>query len=331
MKVVILGGTGNISKSIVKLLLRQGYDITCYNRGITGIPSGDVHLIKGDRNDRESFEKAMKKGKFDIAIDMICFNRADAESDYKAFKEVQHFIYCSTVCTYGVKLDWLPVSEDHSLRPVNDYGRGKVEADRFFLEAYYSKNFPVTIIRPSTTYGTLQGMVRQVSHGFPDYSWIDRIRKGKPILVCGDGRAIHQFLHVDDAAKGFVGAINKDKCKGQIYNIVDKGYVNWEEYHKLAMKVLGVEVELVGIPLNNLLKYDNKNFFITEELYSHNGYYSSKKIFRDIPEFVPTITLEEGMAQIINYMDQNNMIPNSDELKWEDDLIQAQRQIGKHL
>lgn len=329
MKVIILGGTGNISKSIVRLLLKQGYDVTCYNRGISGHLLEDVCHIKGDRNNRESFEKVMKKGKFDVAIDMICFNREDAVSSYKAFKEVEYYIYCSTVCTYGIKLDWLPVSEDHPLRPINDYGRGKAEAERFFLEVYYRENFPVTIIRPSTTYGTLQAMVRQVSRDFPDYSWIDRIRKGKPILICGDGKAIHQFLHVDDAAKGFVGAIGKEHCKGQIYNLVNRGYVTWEEYHKIAMKVLGVEVELVGIPLNNLLKFDNKRFYITKELYAYNGYYDSDKIFRDIPEFTPKITLEEGMKQVFIYMDQQNMIPNSDQLTWEDNLIQAQRQVGK--
>lgn len=269
--------------------------------------------------------------KYDVAIDMICYNREDVISSYKALREVGHFIYCFTVCTYGIKYDWLPVSEDHPLRPINDYGRGKTEADRFFLEVYYKENFPVTIIRPSTTYGPISGMVRQVALDFYDYSWIDRIRKGKPILICGDGKAIHQFLHVDDAAKGFVGVVGKDHCKGQIYNLVNRGYTTWEEHHKTAMKVLGAEVELVGIPLNNLLKYDSKRFYMTEELYAHNGYYSSDKIFRDIPEFRPTITLEEGMKQVFNYMDENKMIPDSDKLTWEDDLIKAQLQVGKQV
>ena len=97
------------------------------------------------------------------------------------------------------------------------------------------------------------------------------------------------------------------------------------------MKVLGSEVELVGIPLNNLLKYDSKRFYITEELYAHNGYYSSDKIFRDVPEFRPTITLEEGMKQVINHMDENKMIPDSDKLTWEDDLIKAQSKVGKQV
>jgi nucleoside-diphosphate-sugar epimerase len=162
MRVVILGGTGNISTSIVKLLLEKGHDVTCYNRGNHAESPKEVRVIAGDRNDREMFEKTMQKENFDVAIDMISFTKEDAASSLAAFREVKQFIQCSTVCSYGVDYDWLPVSEDHPLRPISAYGRGKAAADHLMLEAYHREGFPVTIIKPSTTYGPQMGLIRHL-------------------------------------------------------------------------------------------------------------------------------------------------------------------------
>ncbi|MDO8685304.1 MAG: NAD-dependent epimerase/dehydratase family protein [Clostridiales bacterium] len=326
MKIVVLGGTGNISTSIVKLLLEKGHDVTCYNRGKRGNVPKDVRLIQGDRNEREIFEKTMQSENFDVAIDMISATAEDALSSIRAFRGVGQFIQCSTTATYGIEPKWFPVSEDHPLTPVMEYGIGKVAGDKALLEAYYKEGFPVTIIRPSTTYGSQSGIFDQVACNF---TWIDRIRKGKPILICGDGKALMQFLHVDDAAKGFAGVIGKQNCIGQAYNLVNRGFTTWEQHHRTAMKVLGKEVDLVGVPLKTLIAFDAPRFFILINIFAHNCYYSSDKIFRDVPEFIPAISLEEGMRQVIKYMDEKGAVPNSDLEIWEDKIIEAQLQVGR--
>jgi nucleoside-diphosphate-sugar epimerase len=318
MRVCVVGGTGNISTSIVDLLLVNGHDVTVYNRGLhRPVPEG-VRLILGDRNNRADFEKRIQKEKFDAAIDMICFSAEDARSSFRAFREVGHFVMTSTVCTYGIDYDWLPVTEDHPLRPITDYGRDKAAADAVFLEMFYREGFPVTIIKPSTTYGPQQGMLRQVAW---DFSWIDRIRKGKPILICGDGNALHQHLHVDDAAKAFVGVLGKEYTLGQVYNMVKRGYTTWVDYHRTAMKVLGREVDLIGVPFAILAKMEIPNFDICEEIFAHHVYYSPEKLFRHVPEFQPVISLEAGMTQVFEAMDRDGRVPNSDELTWEDEII----------
>ncbi|NJD04283.1 MAG: NAD-dependent epimerase/dehydratase family protein [Ruminiclostridium sp.] len=326
MRIVILGGTGTISTSIVKLLLEKGYDVTCYNRGKRGEVPKEAHLIQGDRNEQEAFEKTMQRENFDVAIDMISYTAKDALSSIRAFHGVGQFIHCSTVCTYGIEYKWLPVSEDHPLTPFTEYGIGKAAGERVLLEAYFKEGFPVTIIRPSTTYVPQKGLVRQIAW---DFTWIDRIRKGKPILICGDGKAPHQFLHADDAAKGFVGVIGKQNCIGQIYNLVNRGFTTWEEYHRTAMKVLGKEVELIGVSLKTLVAIDASKFSLCQNIFAHNCYYSSDKIFRDVAEFRPTISLEEGMRQVFKSMDERGAIPNSDMEIWEDRIIDAQLQVGK--
>ena len=325
MRICIIGGTGHISTSLVRVLLTLGHEVTCVTRGLSGeVPVG-AHWIQGDRRDSAAFERRMQATPFDAAIDMFCFTREDAASSVRAFPHVQHFVQCSTVCTYGIAHDWRPVTEDHPLRPTTAYGRHKAEADAVFLEAYDRQDFPVTIVKPSTTYGPKQGLLRQIAW---DVSWIARIRQGKPLLICGDGSALHQHLHVDDAALGFAHLLGKAPGLGQTYNLVERGCITWAEYHRTAMRVLGRQVELVGVPLAELMALNVPHGEICREVFAHPAYYSAEKLFRDVPEFRPVVSLEEGMRQVIDAMDRAGRIPNADLEDWEDRILAAHRQIS---
>ncbi len=324
MRVAVVGGTGNISTSIVRELLELDHEVTCYNRGRSGTPPAGVRVIQGDRQDRDAFESAMQAESFDAAIDMICFNAEDAASSVRAFRDVGHFVQCSTTATYGVDYDILPVPEHHPLRPITDYGRGKVAADDVYLAAYHRDAFPATIIKPSTTYGPKIGALRQVAW---EFAWIDRIRKGKPLLVAGDGRAMHQFLHVDDAGVGFANVVGKQHTIGQMYNLVRREHVTWADHHRIAMAVLGREVELVGVPVDDLVAMGVEGVAICRDIFAHNAYYSGEKISRDVPEFCPRVSLAEGMRRVIAVMDAEGRVPNSDDATWEDEIIAAQRAV----
>ena len=326
MRIAVVGGTGNISTSFVCRMVEQGHEVTCFNRGQGGpLPQG-ARLVKGDRANEAAFEEAMQRGKFDAAVDMICFNARQARSSLRAFRGIGHFVHCSTVCTYGIRYEQFPTPEEHPLRPITDYGRNKAAADQVFLDAFAKEKFPVTILKPSTTYGPRMGMLRQVAW---EFAWIDRVRKGKPILVCGDGNALHQFLHVDDAALGFAGVLGKSHCIGHTYHILRREFIAWADYHRTAMKVLGRDVELMGVPLQDLVRIDAARFDICDKIFAHSTFYSPEKLFRDVPEFRPKISLEEGMRQVLDVMDRERRIPDSDLETWEDKIIEAQRTVAR--
>jgi nucleoside-diphosphate-sugar epimerase len=182
----------------------------------------------------------------------------------------------------------------------------------------------VVILKPSTTYGPIQGMLRQIAW---DFSWIDRTRKGKPVLVCGDGFAIHQHLHVDNIAQAFAGVIGKEHTLGQTYNAVGRGYITWADYHRLAGRILGRDVELVGVPFEDLKRLNVPGMDILVDEFAYNDYYSGEKLFRDVPEFHPQISLEQGMAQVFEITERQGRIPNSEELTWEDEIIKRQKRV----
>lgn len=327
MKVVIVGGTGNISTAIVQLLLETGHEVICYNRGEMGKPPQQVRVIQGDRfADTTAFEQAMQSESFDAAIDMICFNAEHAQSSLRAFRGVGQFVMCSTIATYGIDYDWMPVTEDHPLRPTTEYGRGKVAADAVFLAAYYGEDFPVTIIKPATTFGPTWNLLRQIRTG--PGTWVDRIRKGKPIVVCGNGDTVHQFMSVADAAPCFAGVLGKPHCIGQTYNMVKRGFTSWNDYHCAAMKIVGREVEMVAVSLADLVAAEVPGIEICRDIFAHNLYADPDRLYRDVPEFNPQTTIENIIAPVVESMDRNNRTPNCDEEPWEDNLIEAQRRVS---
>ncbi len=66
---------------------------------------------------------------------------------------------------------------------------------------------------------------------------------------------------------------------------------------------------------------------ILEDEFAYNCYYSSEKLFRDVAEFQPQISLEQGMTRVFEVMEREGRIPNSDELKWEDEIIKKQKKV----
>jgi nucleoside-diphosphate-sugar epimerase len=321
-RVVIVGGTGNISQSITDLLLKKGYDVTLFNRGQSAAPNG-VRVICGDRHDRNQFISVMQKEKFDYAIDMIGFCLQDAQDDYMAFRETERFVFCSSGAVYGVlSPHYTPIPEDAPRNPTWDYGVGKKAAEDYFLYKRDTENFSVTILRPTFTYGRQKVTFRQFLN---DNSWIDRIKKGKPI-VTGNPYLLRNFLHVDDAAIAFVGALEHAVCRGQVYNMVSLRPYNWEQYHLAMMDAVGRRVEMIEVPYDTLASYHLDGFVSFQENWRYNGYYSGEKIARDIPEFGMTIPIEEGVKKMLCFLEEGGYIPNSDapEFAWEDEMIRNQ-------
>jgi nucleoside-diphosphate-sugar epimerase len=132
---------------------------------------------------------------------------------------------------------------------------------------------------------------------------------------------------VDDAAPAFAGVLGKRECLGQIYNMVRREFITWADYHRLAMKVIGREVELVGVPLDDLIALKVPGVDICRDIFAHHGYYNAEKLFRDVPGYHPVVSLEEGMTRVLEAMDREGRVPNSDENQWEDSVIAAQRAI----
>jgi len=323
MNVLVLGGTGVISRAIVNLLLKKNHAVTVFNRGNRTVSfDQSVRQITGDRQDRIHFESAMKKESFDAVIDMICFNEADAKSTLAAFGDrTDQLVICSSGAVYQRPFCSIPtVESDERLYddPAFAYAYHKAEVERYFNEVGRSQQIPITIIRPSLTYGPGAaniGILRQ------NYGIVDRIKKGKPLVMFGDGNTPWSFTFASDLAKAFVGVLGNTKTYGESYHACSEQPTVWNDLYLEFGKILGIEPKMVHIPTDLLYAADPDMFGHLHFEKSFSGLFDNSKIKSAVPEFVCDLSLNAGLKMILAWFEKeaNQVDPEKDAL--EDRLV----------
>lgn len=329
VRVLILGGTGLISTSITRELLENGYDVVLYNRGKTEsrVPSGAKTVI-GDRKQCALFESQMERlGNFDCVIDMICFKPEDAQSTIRACRgRTEQIIFCSTVDVYSKPAARYPILEDEPRRGNNQYGRDKILCEDLFLKAERDRDFAVTILRPAMTYGQGRGIVDWQGWGTVV---LDRLKKGKPIIVHGDGSALWVAAYADDVAHAFVRAVGNAQTYGKTYHITGEEWMPWNRYYELAAQAVGgPEPELVHIPTDLLAKLAGKRADVVVSNFQGNNIFDNSAARRDL-DFQYTIQWREGVQRIYKWLETHNAIENSENETLNDAIIDWWRQVER--
>lgn len=323
MKVLVLGGTGVISRQIVPLLLEKGHDVSIYNRGNKDLGfSGDVKTISGDKFQRAEFEAQMKKYNFDAVIDMICFNEEDAKSDVRAFRDnAGQLVVCSSVAGYKRPYNAVPVSEANeelTTDPAFQYGFHKAQMERYLSTEMKKGVLPITIIRPSLTFGTGSanvGILRQ------NYGIVDRIRKGKPLIMFGDGTTPWAFTFSPDLAKAFAGVVGNEKAFNEAFHATSAEAHIWNDLYLEMGRIIGKEPIIRHIPIELLMQSERGMFehIYYEKMYS--GIFDNSRIKAAVPDFKVTISLKQGLTSLIEWYEKEaNTIDLRKDI-YEDNLV----------
>ena len=101
------------------------------------------------------------------------------------------------------------------------------------MRAFRDDGFPVTIVRPSLTYGDTQVPLAVNSWALP-YTAIARMRVGKPLIVPGDGTSLWTITHNSDFAQGFLGLLGRRQAVGHAFNIMSDEVLTWDEIYRAA-------------------------------------------------------------------------------------------------
>jgi len=296
MKVLLIGGTGLISTGIVKHLKARGADITCFNRGQRENRIGDnIRQLHGDRGQPGTLAKTFAGETFDVVIDMVCFGPDVCTDAINAFGgKTKQFIFCSTVCSYGVKIPHnVLIDETFPQEPISGYGQNKLACEKLIFAAGKEGKFAATVIRPSCTYGPGNALIDNLE-GDPT-TW-DRVARGLPVLCAGDGLGLWVATHRDDCGKAFAYACLNDKTFGQSYNATRDENFTWRDFYREAAQALGTKAKVVFMPADWIIKHDPKRFGLLREITQFHGAYTSDKAKRDIPEFRCEIDFPTGAA-----------------------------------
>ncbi len=303
MKVLFIGGTGKISSACTALAVERGYDLYLLNRGQTDrpIPEGTT-ILNGDIYDPESARAAIGDHTFDVVVNFIAFTAEHIEFDLALFRDrTAQYIFISSASAYQSPPVNLPVTESTPLdNPYWKYSQDKIACEERLMQAYREEKFPMTIVRPSHTYDKtmlpFQG----------GWTVIDRLRKGKKVIVHGDGSSIWVLTHHADFAKGFVGLIGNNRAIGEAFHITSNELLTWNQIHEIAARAAGApKPQIVHVP-SDLINVFDPNWgvgLLGDKAVSM--IFDNTKIKRISPDFTGTISYERGAQEVINWFDED--------------------------
>ena len=303
MKILFIGGTGVISSACSQLICERGDELYLLNRGESkrAVPES-AHVLNADIRDKDSVQKALGAMNFDAVVDWIAFAPQHIETDLELFKNrTNQYVFISSASAYQTPPTSLPVTESTPLfNPFWQYSRDKIACEERLVKAYREENFPMTIVRPSHTYD--QTMLPLKGR----YTVIDRMRKGKKVIVHGDGTSLWTLTHHTDFAKGFVGLLGNNHAVGEAFQITSDELLTWNQIYELAAQAAGTTAQIVHIPSEIIAKYDAE---WGAELFgdkAHSMIFDNTKIKRLVPDYAATIPFSRGIKEIINWFDADS-------------------------
>jgi nucleoside-diphosphate-sugar epimerase len=326
----MVGGTGNISTAITRVLQTQGHDLTLFKKQ-SARPDWlrpEVKVLSGDRKDYAGFERQLAGlGPWDCVIDMIAFEPEDAECDVRAFRgRTRQLLFCSTVDVYDKAPSGYPVSEENAVvraKPSFPYAWKKVCCEQTLWAAHQRGDFALTVLRPAFTYNETWS---PGIHTFGGQTYhLDRLIKGKPIILHGDGTSIWVATHRDDTATAFVGAVGNERAFGQAYNVTGDEWMTHTHIWRTLARLLGVpEPDFVYIPTDLLGKLAPKEAEWCVENFRYNNIFDNANAKRDLG-FRYTVSFEEGARGCIEWLRKNNRIEDSAKYPFYDRLVETWR------
>jgi nucleoside-diphosphate-sugar epimerase len=304
MKVVFIGGTGLISSACTRLALERGIDLFILNRGSDPDRARGATTIAVDVHDEPATERALAGHRFDAVVDWIAFTPEDVERDIRLFGgRTGQFVLISSASAYQKPpVDWV-IREDTPLaNPFWDYSRNKIACEERLMRAYRDDGFPVTIVRPSLTYGDTQIPLCVNSWTRP-YTAVARMRAGKPVIVPGDGTSLWTITHNSDFAVGFVGLLARHAAIGHAFNIMSEEVLTWDQIYRQTAAAAGVEARIVHVASDFITACmpDMTGSLIGDK--SNSAVFDTSKIKRFVPEFRAVTPYAEGIRRTIAWFD----------------------------
>jgi nucleoside-diphosphate-sugar epimerase len=327
MKALFIGGTGIISTACTQLAAERGTDLTLLNRGrrAADLPQG-VRTLAADMEDESGVARALGGGHYDAVVDWIAFTPAQIERDIRLFRgRARQFVFISSASAYQRPVSHYLITESTPLaNPYWDYARNKIACEERLTRACREEGFPIVIVRPSLTYGDTQ-ITLAVNSWAKSYTVVDRMRRGKKVIVPGDGSSLWTITHNSDFAKGLVGLLGNPQTIGHAFHITSDEVMCWDQFYTIVAEAAGAEPKLVHMTSDFLAACQ------PEELGSLTGdkassvVFDNSKIRRFVADFRATVPFAQGVRRTLAWFDADPARRQIDEeanAAW-DKLIEA--------
>lgn len=297
MKVLVMGGSEFVSKSLTKYLIEKGYVVDIFTRGLKPLLyDGFRKHLQGDRKSLEDLKINLSEERYDYVFDISAYTKEDVEKLTMILNKesLKRYVLCSSGAVYIPSED---VVTEEFTRGENInwgiYGLNKKEAEDYLFNLYDKEKFPVTMFRPTYIYGDENNLYRE-SYLF------DRIAKGLDIPI-PSGHEKTQFIYIGDLVKVFESAIHTNKAIGKAYNITHSEIITWQQLVEITMKVMNkkvnikeIDTEKLNIHVRQFFPFRNVTYLLDTNKSKRDGLYS------------PEVNLVEGIKKTYKwYCDTN--------------------------
>ena len=325
MKVLYIGGTGQISFDCVHESVRQGHETYVFNRGNNnvGLPAA-AHLIRGDVNDPSAYGELAAR-RFDVVCQFRVYTPAELRRDLQVFAgAVGQYVFISSTSAYLKPLPCTVITENVPLgNPYSEYSRNKAACE---VELTGQSKLCFTIVRPShTSRNRFLTSLSEVDHAPL------RMLAGKPVVVPGDGTSLWTITHSRDFAPPFVKLFGNPGARNEAFHLTSDNAYSWNRIYQALGKALGVEAKLVHIPSETIVRYmpDRVGGLLGDKMWTK--VFDNSKIKSVAGDFRCPTTLEPFMRILVKAFrerggDKTKPDPIQDALF--DRMIAEQRALG---
>jgi nucleoside-diphosphate-sugar epimerase len=317
MRILFIGGTGNISSDCADLLQKQGDEIQILSRGRMAVPPGMSALV-ADRKHLASMRSALQGPAPDVVINFLGYELSDVEIDFQLFSGIiRQYIFISSATVYLKPPPRLPITEDtRKGNPFWDYAQKKVACEEWLLRAADESGFPVTIVRPSHTYSK-RWVPNPVSSS--SYTFATRLEKDKPVFVPDLGENPWTLTAASDFAVGLSGLVGKQEALGEAFHITSDEVLTWNQIVAEIAAALNVKSpKVVKVPTDFICEIAPQMSGSLKGDKSHPGVFDNSRIKRFVPQYCCLkpfrIGVRESIAWLRQHPEQQNLSAKVDAL-----------------
>ncbi|HET6598207.1 MAG TPA: SDR family oxidoreductase [Anaerolineales bacterium] len=307
MKILFIGGTGVISSACSELALARGHELFLLNRSVSQkLPAPEkAKVLVGDVYTEEArLARILNEGHFDAVVDFIAYAAPDIERDLRLFRgKTDQFVFISSASAYQKPVKNYLITEETPLEnPYWEYSRNKIACEDRLMQAYRDEGFPVTIIRPSHTYGPTQ-IPFGVSSWMHPWTVVDRMKHGKKIIVPGDGTSLWVLTWNADFAKGLIGLLGNEKAIGEAFQITSDEVLAWDQIHLEVYRALSLKPNLIHIPSDLIAMYNPHSLGSLVGDKANSVIFDNSKIKQFVPDYSCEVSWAEGLRRSLTWFD----------------------------
>ena len=301
MRILFIGGTGNISTECAELLHQRGHELLILSRGRSAVPS-NYRAIRAERRETAAIRAALAGERVDVVLNFLGYEVADVQTDFELFRDrVQQYIFISSATVYIKPPPQLPITEACPLgNPFWDYAQKKVACEEWLTAQHHQNGFPVTIVRPSHTYSK-RWIPNPVSSA--GYTFAARLEQGKPVIVPNDGENPWTLTASSDFAVGFAGLIGRKEAIGQAFHITSDEALTWNQIAETIAEAVGARSpQILKIPADFICQVMPEMTGNLKGDKIHPGVFDNSKIKRFVPEFRCRKLFRDGVRESITWL-----------------------------